>query len=251
MASRVRSARFVPALLAASAALGVLALYALPCAADWEGDREREPARERPVNSIHSGAASVQFLTFGGGGQGPFHTNGIYFKTHFSDRGALRVGTDFNISEIHGEDPIAALPHARNTDSYSFTVSAEVEEYVDATGPVTVFLGVGPYWSRSRYKADEVRYEQLPSSYYISSYRTDSRSWEVGGSASAGFEWFFKRKLSVMGRVGASFGAGKSHYENTYISGDIVNPTTDSQIIDATTTSASSATAALGLGLYF
>lgn len=251
MAARVRGARFLPTLLVASATLGALALSALPCAADWEGEREREPVRERPANSIHSGAASVQFLTFGGGNQAPFRTTGIYFKTHFSDRGALRVGTDFTVSENHGEYPANQLPHTRNSDSYSVSVSAEFEEYVDATGPVTVFLGVGPYWSRSRYKADEVRYEQLFSSYYINSYKNDSRSWEVGGSAAAGFEWFFKRKLSVVGRVGASFGFGKTHYETTYIFGDVTNPTTDRNIIDATTASASSSSAALGLGLYF
>lgn len=228
--------------------LALLALFAATCSAqsDYEPDR-----RSSPVNSIQSGATSLQFLTFGGGYQTPFRTNGFFVKTHLSDRVALRIGTAFSISQSHGDSPPSPLPSIRNDDSYSVSISTEFEEYVDATGPVTVFIGLGPYWSRSHYTSESVRYRLIASGYSIDSYREENKSWELGGSAAVGFEWFFRRKLSVLGRVGASFGFGKEHTSYKAQYGDISYPYTDSLETDTNTASASSSSAALGLGLYF
>src|SRR6266850_543717 len=92
----------------------VLALFASTCAA--ESDYEPGP-QSSPVNSIESGATSIQLLTFGGGNQTPFRTNGLYAKTHLSDRVALRVGTTFGIFQSHGDNQPSALPSTSNTDS--------------------------------------------------------------------------------------------------------------------------------------
>jgi len=220
-----------------------LALGACPSAAE----------RSDEVNSIHAGAASIQFLTFGGGYTSPLATNGIYLKAHFSDRGALRIGTDFSLSEASGDGTGDSFVRIRNYGSHSFTVSAEIEEYVDRRGPVTVFFGFGPYWKRSDYHDDGSRttFNSGVSYYTIDS--SNSTSWVVGGAASAGFEWFFKRKLSVLGRVGASFGFGKQHdsfrYTTTDQFGNVVFD--DRSQLDSDTATASSSSAALGLGLYF
>ena len=227
--------------------LVILATFTATCAAESDNEQDHRST----VNSIESGATSVQFLTFGGGSQTPFRTNGIYAKTHLSDRVALRVGTMFGIFQSHGDSPPSPLPSTGNSENYSISVSAEFQEYVDATGPVTLFLGFGPYWSRSRYKQDTVRYQPNGSSYYIDSYEEEQKSWEIGGSAAVGFEWFFRRKLSVLGRIGASFGFGKDHSSYRAQYGDISNPQTDSLELETSTASGSSAAAALGLGLYF
>jgi hypothetical protein len=176
----------------------------------------------------------------------------VYFKTHFSDRGALRIGADFNFNESHGDSPAQqASSYARNSDSHSVIVSASIDEYVDDTGPVTVLLGIGPYWSQGQGSSDLVQYQPYNSTYYVYSYTEESRSWELGGTAAAGFEWFFKRKLSVVGRVGASFGFGRIHRENTNTSGPVGNVTTETLELNSKTATASSSAASLGFGLYF
>src|SRR5687767_5429604 len=73
-----------------------------------------------PYNSVHGGASSVQFLTFGGGYRTPFRTSGLYFKTHLSDRSALRVGTDFSLDEATATDPLGGnVRHTFNSRAFA------------------------------------------------------------------------------------------------------------------------------------
>jgi len=248
MASRARGFLASPHLLIAIASISAL-LNASPCRAEWESDRVE---RDRPQNSIRAGATSVQFLTFGGGYRSPaFRTSGIYLKSHFSDRGALRIGTEFSYDNFSGESSPTSSPVSQDYESYSFSVSAEFDEYVDATGPVTAFLGAGPYWSRGRYTRQSSRTDIYNNLQYSSYSRRESKSWEVGASIGAGFEWFFKQKLSLVGRVGASLGFGKSHAHEEFIYQDPYGNRSGNDDFDTTTATASTSTAALGLGLYF
>jgi hypothetical protein len=210
-------------------------------------------AEPSDINSIHAGATSIQFVTFGGGYTSPFTTNGIYLKTHFSDRGALRIGTDFYLSESSGDTPEDPSQQTRDYKSHSYTVSAEIQEYVDPKGPVTVFLGFGPYWKRGDFRDVYSRQSTNSGFTYYNYSEFETRSWTVGGSAAAGFEWFFKRKLSVLGRVGASFGFGKQrdghHFRTTDQFGTVLEDRRDR--VDSNTATATSSSAALGFGLYF
>jgi hypothetical protein len=232
-----------PAIRLLLAALAVAAFSGSPAIASEE--REFDSGHDE-TNSIHAGATSVQLLTLGGG------TNGIFVKCHFSDRGALRVGTTFDFSEQTGDNAAGSPLQARRYRSYNFTGSAEIQEFVDATGPVVLFVGFGPFYSRS-YGLDQWTSgpDYFGNTYYYARYE-DSR-WLVGGGVSTGFEWFFKRKLSVIGRVGASLGFGKSHNEqqtkSTDINGNVLYD--DHRVIDSDTISASTSNAALGLGVHF
>jgi hypothetical protein len=206
-----------------------------------------------PHNSLHDGAASVQFLTFGGGYQTPFQTSGLYFKTHLSDRTAFRVGVDFDLKESSAKDPLGDdVNYTANTRNHSVGVSSEFQRYIDGDGSVTVFLGFGPYWSWSRSYFDYARrYLDFYGPTWVDVYQSETRGWEVGASASVGFEWFFKRKLSLLGRVGSSVGFGKRHeIRNTnYFDGVQNHPRVER--FDATTVSAGISAAALGIGVYF
>lgn len=224
------------------AALCLPLLCAVPCFAD----RSDEP------NSIHAGAASIQFLAFGGGSlysPGP-SSYGIFLKSHFSDRGALRVGTSLSLNESSGKSPAGQPPKGENDRVYTFSVSGEIDEYVASRGPVTAFLGVGPYWIRSRssYELWEV-YTASDSTVHLYRASSEGKRWEVGATAAAGFEWFFKRKLSVMGRVGASLGFGKRHDKSSAGTDGIVFPGYRRQI-DSNTATAGTSSAALGLAVY-
>ena len=78
-----------------------------------------------------------------------------------------------------------------------------------------------------------------------------SASWQVGATAGVGFEWFFKHKLSVLGRVGANLGLGKNH-QNTFAAYDFSNPGTYyTRRLDTSTLTSSSTSSALGLAVYF
>ena len=238
--------------LVARAALSAFVFALASSSAFADSERSDNPPVDRPVNSIHAGATSVQFLTFGGGYRAPaFRTSGIYLKTHLSDRGALRVGTEFTLDESSGESPPPELPNNSHITSYSVSVSAEIDEYVDATGPVTVFLGFGPYWSRGRYSSEASGYLTYSNVTFSRYSKSEYRFWEVGGSAGAGFEWFFKRKLSLIGRVGASLGFGRTRRTSEYRYGDPYGSESHSENFKASTATASSSAAALGLGLYF
>ncbi|HMI31236.1 MAG TPA: hypothetical protein VK527_05810 [Candidatus Limnocylindrales bacterium] len=200
-------------------------------------------------NSLHAGATSVQFLVLGGSGSGPpaFGTSGIFVKTHLSDRGALRVGADLYLNESTAKP--GQLRRAENNRYYAVSVSAEFEEYVDATGPVTVFFGVGPYWTRYRSSTEYINMDLSDPAYvFYSNY--ERRTWEVGGAAAVGFEWFFKRRLSMIGRAGASVGFGK---RNDYEQHTSTYPTYQNQEyrFESTTATAASSSAAIGLALYF
>lgn len=207
-------------------------------------------ASKDPANSIASGAFALQFLTFGGGWEQPFNNSGIYMKWHLSDRGALRAGTSFNLDQSSSTNPLVLYAPQANDRSYNFTVTAEYEYYADESGPVTFAVGFGPYWSRSRSFFERTQlYTSDPNSPW-SYTRDDSHSWVVGGAASAGFEWFFRRKLSLLGRIGASFGFGEAHqvHNDRYFDGTDLLESRSRR--DATTSTAGTSSAALGISVY-
>jgi len=197
-------------------------------------------------NSIHAGAVSIQLLAFGAGMlMAPtFSTSGIFIKTHFSDRNALRVGTALFLDESTGESPPGQPLNFDVARFYSISVSAEIDHYIDARGPVTAFLGIGPYWSRSR-SSHEFGRTFSPTDFYYS--RSENRSWEVGAAGAAGFEWFFRRQLSVIARVGASVGFGKLHED---YSGSIRPPGDTTQGVESDTARGGISSAAVGLAAH-
>lgn len=206
-------------------------------------------ADKDPANSIASGSFAVQFLTFGGGYQQPFSTSGIFMKAHLSDRGALRVGTTFNLDQASSTNPLAIYQDTGNDRSYAFTVSSEYEYYADETGPVTFFVGFGPYWRRARNMYERTLIYDATSG-AMQYYNDESRAWEVGGAASMGLEWFFKRKLSLLARVGASFGFGQRHdsHFDRYFDGFQYHESRARR--DSNTSTAGTSAAELGLSIY-
>jgi len=210
------------------------------------GSEPDRPDRGNPVNSIRAGAVSIQLLTFGSLNSTIFQTSGLYVKAHFSDRGALRLGASFAVDDYSGS--IRSQFASVRSDFSVVTLAAEVLEFLDASGSVTTFVGVGPYWERG---SGSGKSSTNPGPGYASIFRSESKSWELGGSASFGFEWFLKQKLSVIGRMGASLGIGKFH------GSDLSQRTSPSGVeifrmnFDEDTATASSTAAALGLSAYF
>jgi len=214
---------------------------ALATAMLWPATCSAEPSQ---YNSIHARATSIQFFAFGGG------SHAVALKSHFSDRGAVRVGVNLSLDESTGNGPRSELPHLLNTRNYLISVSGEIQEYVDARGPVTVFVGAGPYWTRGRNSYEETRYYvAYDSTTHYTYSKSERTSWQVGGTATAGFEWFFKRKLSVIGRAGASFGFGKRHEDSIYFN-DYFIPPSGAGHFDSSTASAGTSSATLGFAVY-
>ena len=211
-----------------------------------------------PYNSLRTGATSIQFLAIGGASRPSFRPSGLYLKWHMSDRNAFRLGTDFSLDESSGKNslPIPSPPYFgtrtyQNDRNYSVSVSAEFERYVDATGPVTIFVGFGPFWSRGRAYYDEtVFYDSYPIA-STQTYLDEQRSWEVGASASIGFEWFFKRKLSLLGRVGGNLGFGERHQNRRVTFSDGAQTQLHVDRFDTTTAEAGIGAAAIGAAVYF
>lgn len=208
-------------------------------------------ADKDPANSIASGSFSVQFLTFGGGYQQPFSNSGIFMKVHMSDRSALRAGTTFSLDEESATNPLSAASRLKASDrNYSFMVSSEYEYFADETGPVTFFVGFGPYWSRTRSMYERTYIDSDTPNAPFDYARLESKNWEVGGAATFGLEWFLKRKVSVLARVGASVGFGKRHQDelDEYYDGSQLHEARSH--FDSTTSRAGTSTAALGLSVY-
>jgi len=197
--------------------------------------------------SGHPGT-SVELLTFGGG------TNGIYVKRHLSPRNAVRIGADFYLSSNKFSiPPEGTVTQNGASSTRSYTVSAELERFIDATGPVTVFLGLGPYYGHWRGRNERYRTGYDGAGPILEHYEADGFQRIIGGSAAAGFDWYFKRSLSVTGRVGASAGFGRSHYRSrstrTDSSGSVLYDFHDEY--RSTTSTASTSSAALGIGVHF
>ena len=225
--------------------LASLALTFLPLGT---GSAWGEPSQ---ANSIHAGAVSLQLLTFGGGGfLSP--RDGISVKAHFSDRGAVLLGASLALDESSGKSAPSQPLYISNSRYYTVTISSEIQEYIDARGPVTMFLALGPYWSRSRSfyeRTQERSLFGLPP--HADSYRDEQKSWQVGVRGGVGFEWFFKRKLSVLGRVGASLAFGKGH-DDSFTAYDLSDPSTySSHHTDSSSFTSTSSSSALGLAAYF
>jgi hypothetical protein len=210
-------------------------------------------ASAEDINSLKGGSTSIQFLSFGGESRGLFRTSGLYMKRHLTDRTALRIGADFSVQESSGETPPSGAPGTvNNTRDYSISLVGEVTRYLDATGPVTMFVGLGPYWTRGRSFYEQWTTQTSGGTDYSYHDKNDGRYWEIGGSAALGFEWFVKRKLSVLGRVGASVGFGERHqnYAYEYSDGGIIT-VRSARRFDGTTAAAASSTGALGFSAYF
>lgn len=207
-------------------------------------------ARSNEDNSLHTGAASVQFLPFGSSYFGP-SSQQLMFKAHISDRAAILVGTAFSLDESTGKSPSPPL-RLQNERYYSIGVSAELQRYVDARGPITVFFALGPFWNRNRSAYEYTSHYLAPdSTTHISYSQSERRSWRIGAFGALGFEWFFKRKLSVLGRIGASFGFGERH-DNRFSAYDLADPNYFiRENLNYTTAFSGSSAAALGLAVYF
>ncbi|MGE5176847.1 MAG: hypothetical protein ACM3JJ_10785, partial [Hyphomicrobiales bacterium] len=120
-----------------------------------------------------------------------------------------------------------------------------------ADGPVAIYVAVGPYWSKNRY-FDETFYDYTglyPNVY--SYYSREEKSWEVGGLIATGFEWFFRSKLSVTGRVGVSAGIGRdtTRHHDWQMNGLTREEHSDRQDEDSATAGSTSAT--MGVSVYF
>ena len=201
-------------------------------------------------NSIHAGAVSVQYLAFGGSSKFSGSTrSGVFVKAHFSDRGAVRLGASLSLDESTGKRPAQLPAEVGNTRDYEIYVWSEVQVFLDARGPVTTFVSLGPYWGKSRRMYEETYYALAPDSTERSShYQDEERSWEAGVTAATGFEWFFRRRISVIGRLGAGIGYTKQH--QTYIR-SYDDASSQRQRFDFSSTFSGTSSAALGLSAYF
>lgn len=205
-------------------------------------------ARAESFNSIRSGATALQLLVFGGSGS----RSGLWLKHHISDRSAIQIGATLNLDEANGTSPPPGPSHRHNSRYYSVGVSSEFQLYLDRRGPLTVYVGFGPMWSRAR-QSDEYTDPYVASDLTLHTHysKYERKSWSVGGTGSAGFEWFFKRKLSALGRVGAGFMFGRRH-ENFISVYDLADPSTyQSELTTFDTAASSTSSAALGLAVYF
>jgi hypothetical protein len=201
---------------------------------------------------LRSGATSVQLLALGGSSRSSLRAAGLYIKRHLSRGSALRAGVDFSLDESTGSSPPGyATPYSANSRSYGVTVSGEYDRYLASTGQVAVFVGIGPYWTRGRnlYEYSETRV-LAPGELYGYNDRREIRTWELGGTAVVGFEWFFRPRLSVLGRVGAGLGFGERHESEDTREFGLYNSARGSRL-NSTTVSAGTSTAALGLSAYF
>jgi hypothetical protein len=162
------------------------------------------------TNSLHEGAWGLEFQV-----QAPiygYNAAGIALIRHFSDRSAMRLGT---MVGIRSQDTDGTRSMDRAFPYDTLQTSVQTPSY-DDTRDVSLFLHLVRYLSvgtrlgmlieggpSARWQSYEYgRTDSYPPPNGTYSHSSDGDSWSYGVDLQAGFEWFFRARLSLAGRYG-------------------------------------------------
>ena len=139
---------------------------------------------------------------------------GIAAKHHFTRRSAVRVGTtywttsaDQSSSEVDSRTSLydtqtTAIAGTYNRQYRNITMFAHLVRDLGIGNRIAVFLEAGPLARRMVFADSRVDSFTSGTQQGTRTIWEDSRSWEYGGEAQGGFEWFVRNRLSVAARYG-------------------------------------------------
>lgn len=183
------------------------------------------------TNSLERGAWAAEFQIQPSIFSYPSTGFGIAAKRHFSDRGAVRFGMMVGISTYDVEG-VERLDRFFPYDSVFSTGGLEgITERRDVSGFIHLarYVGVGSTmafvieagptvrWTSEEYA--RTRVNPPPGGVYANA--DDRDTWLYGLELQGGFEWFFRRRLSLAARYGFSALRTESRATSQY---DFYNP---------------------------
>ena len=157
---------------------------------------------------------------------------GIAAKHHFTHRTAIRAGfttsstsSDMDVSQVEHRVSIydsssVGLNATVSQELRNTTVFAHVVRDLGIGNRIAVFVEAGPLIRRIvNAQSQDVTYT-VPLNQDLQTTWMDYESWEYGGEAQGGFEWFVRNRLSVAARYGvwATWTRAKRHeiFSDTY-----------------------------------
>ena len=182
------------------------------------------------TNSLHKGAWGLEFQVqpsiFGSSG-----TAGIAMRKLYSNRSAVRLGFMASVgsSDIDGSDQVdrafpwdtvqVASSVVNYSDHREASAFLHLMKYLEFGTRFGMTLEAGPTvrWTSDEYGRTEVY--PAPRGTYINA--DDSDIWYYGGEVMAGFEWFFRSRLSLSGRYGITALRNEGHQTFRF---DFTNP---------------------------
>ena len=126
-------------------------------------------------------------------------------KYHFSNRDAVRLGISLDFGDSNYEtdtdrDTLYSSNSKREVDRFGFSVYAQYIRYMEVTGDIAFFGGVGPFFHYS--KENETRQEYYDT---LNVKRESDRKLYSGGlDLLIGVEWWFHEYMSLSAEYGLS-----------------------------------------------
>jgi hypothetical protein len=202
------------------------------CAQAQDTSSERNPLKE--------GAWALQFGISSNFTLTSFQGSTIAFKYQLSDKSALRWGITLNGSTNNANNTASgsvedtsygSIPENSSTDAANASFVLQYLWYINPSGPVHFYLGVGPSVSYS-YSHSSSDYDNFNIvSENGSSYQgywerqtstSNSHQWGIGATGVAGVEWFACQWLSIRAEysegIQYQWRPTTSTHDNSYIS---------------------------------
>lgn len=182
--------------------LGILPTLLVPCVS------------VAATNSLERGAWAAEFQVQPSFISYPSTGFGVAAKRHFSDRGAVRLGVMVGISTLDVEgverldryfpyDSVFAVGGLDGiTDRRDVSGFVHIARYVGVGTTMAFVIEAGPTvrWTSEEYA--RTRVYPPPGGVYVNA--DDRDTWLYGLELQGGFEWFFRRRLSLAARYGFS-----------------------------------------------
>jgi hypothetical protein len=183
------------------------------------------------INSLKEGAWALQFGISSNFTLTSFQGTTFSIKYQLSDKTALRGGISLSsstndgngmVSGLNADTSIGFLPSNNSSNSQSISFILQYLWYMNPSGPVHVFVGLGPSFSYSHSKNNSTSPNNQGS--YLSDYAQSSSltQWGVGATGSVGVEWFPSQWFSLRAEYSESLkylwgsNTSMSDYSATY-----------------------------------
>ncbi len=167
-----------------------------------DGSSERTP--------LEQGAWALQFGIGANFTLTSFQGTTIALKYQLSDKSAIRGGITISGSTSNGNNTASgfvadtsygAVPENSSADASNVSFVLQYLWYMNPSGPVHFYLGLGPSvsYSYANSSSDNSTLTAVKThGYWVRTVSTsNSRQWGIGGTGVAGVEWFANQWLSI------------------------------------------------------
>jgi hypothetical protein len=164
-------------------------------------------------NSLKAGACALQFGISSNFTLISFQGTTVSIKYQLSDKTAIRGGISVSGSTnnasgivigLNADTSIGFLPTNSSSSSQGISFILQYLWYMNPSGPIHFFVGLGPSVSYSYSKNNYDNPSDAGSYLYVYAQSSSSTQWGVGATGSVGIEWFPSQWFSLRAEYGES-----------------------------------------------